>query len=52
MLPTLAQCLGHSKYSGNGSCANCDKYAIASALMDHRFKEEKLVMYQVALMHN
>lgn len=48
----LAQCLGYSKYSGNGSSSHCDKYATAFALKDHRFKEGRLDKYQVTVIHN
>lgn len=43
----LARGPGHSKYSGDRSLSNCDKYAMASALKDHRFMEGRLDMYQV-----
>lgn len=48
----LVQCLGQGKYSGNGNFSNCDKYAMASALKDNRFKEGRLYIYQMTVINN
>lgn len=48
----LVQCLGQGKYSGNGNFSNCDKYAMASALKDNRFKEGRLDIHQMTVINN